>query len=87
MSPVALFGGFGDITMTKIELAKLIATEITSRFYICTDRGTVGDGGYSANFYEDETAVEKLTEMIEPLLPNAADQGAAVKPQASNEGD
>lgn len=56
--------------MPNTELAKLIAAEIVSRFYLCTNKGIPGEGGYSANFYDDDTATEKLVEMIEPLLPN-----------------
>lgn len=56
--------------MTNNELAQLIAREITSRFYLCTDKGIGGEGGYSANFYDDAEAANKLVEMIEPLLPN-----------------
>jgi hypothetical protein len=51
-------------------LAALIAHEISARFYLCTDKGLGGVGGYSANYFDDEEAVEKLVEMILPLLPN-----------------
>ena len=52
-----------------VRLAALIAREIAARFYLCTDKGIGGEGGYSANFYDEDEAVEKLIEMILPLLP------------------
>jgi hypothetical protein len=70
-SPV-LAPAHGSAMSPDVRLAALIAREIAARFYLCTDKGIGGECGYSANFYDDEQAVEMLVEMILPLLPNVA---------------
>ena len=64
----------GSALSPEARLAALIAREVAARFYLCTDKGIGGEGGYSANFYDDEQAVEKLVEIILPLLPNVKDE-------------
>ena len=72
--PPVLALAHGSALSPEARLAALIAREVAARFYLCTDKGIGGEGGYSANFYDDEQAVEKLVEIILPLLPNVKDE-------------